>query len=147
MFRPLPKYRISNAALGKRLATVIEMEKQAMMSPDQFHDTIFAVYNLILDPDFVPDAGSNHNPVIYEEQKIEVEKSARRSAAAREAARRRKEMKEAAKERLDHHCPSSTAPSQAHNLGDTRRNTDEEDAILRQQVRNCVRRQLYGYGW
>ncbi len=139
MFRPLPKYRISHAALGKRLATIIEMEKQAMMNPEQFHDTIFAVYNLILDPAYEPHRGSNHHPAIYEEQKLEVEKSARRSAAAREAARRRKEMKAAAANSLGCNRPVSVPPP----VG----NTTVDDEEIARQVRRCVNRQLRSHGW
>ncbi len=96
MFNLLPRqYRIGNAAMGRILSTVMEMERQSMMRKEHFHDTIFAVYNRTVSADFEPDKGACINRAVYDKMAVEVDKAARRSAAARAAALRRKERREA----------------------------------------------------
>lgn len=82
------KYRISEAAVGKILTRVMEMTRSSEISPEQFHDTMFATLNYI-ESEEEPTVASNINPQIWDIIKEQIDKSARRSKSARERAMRR----------------------------------------------------------
>lgn len=84
------KYRISNAAVGKILTQVMEMTRSSEISAAQFHDTMFAALNYI-EGEIEPEPTSNINPEKWQVVKVQIDKSARRSKAARERAARRRQ--------------------------------------------------------
>lgn len=84
------KYRISNAAVGKILTQVMEMTRSSEISAAQFHDTMFAALNYI-EGEIEPEPTSNINPEKWQVVKEQIDKSARRSKAARERAARRRQ--------------------------------------------------------
>ena len=84
------KYRISEAAAGKILIKVMEMTRSSEISPEQFHDTMFAALNYI-EAEVNPDPTANINPIKWQDIKERIDKSARRSKAARERAARRRQ--------------------------------------------------------
>lgn len=92
---PMNEYRISQAALLRILLPFAEMARDIReCDPLKLSDTLHAVYNYILDPDFdparidVPDGEVDME--MFESMKADIDRSARRCAAARAAARARK---------------------------------------------------------
>ncbi|MDE6858829.1 MAG: hypothetical protein K2J65_00245 [Duncaniella sp.] len=84
------KYRISEAAVGKILTRVMEMTRSSEISPEQFHDTMFATLNYI-ESEEEPSGTSKINPQKWHIIKEQIDKSARRSKSARERAIRRRQ--------------------------------------------------------
>lgn len=76
------KYRISEAAVGKILTRVMEMTRTSEISPEQFHDTMFATLNYI-ESEEEPTGASNINPQIWDIIKVQIDKSARERAMRR----------------------------------------------------------------
>lgn len=85
-------YRISEAAVGRMFAEVIRMTRSSEITGEQFHDTVFAVFNYI-ESEKEPATAAKINPLVWKQLKANVDKSARRSAAARIGAAKRKEKK------------------------------------------------------
>ncbi len=90
----LPAFRISRAALGRRLASTILKAREADLDPEAFMDTVNAVFDSCVSEDFTPESDSHADTEILSEEQLEIEKSVRRSAAARKAAERRRQMRE-----------------------------------------------------
>lgn len=90
----LPTFRISPAALGRRLASVILRSIEAELSPEAFQDTVSAVFNSCQTDDSTAQPGPETDNEILHTEQVEIEKSVRRSEIARRAAARRREMKE-----------------------------------------------------
>lgn len=84
------KYRISDAAVGKILTRIMEMTRSAEISSEQFHDTMFAALNYI-EGEVEPSKNDNINREKWQSVKDLIDKSARRSKAARERAARRRQ--------------------------------------------------------
>ncbi|MDE6860132.1 MAG: hypothetical protein K2J65_06950 [Duncaniella sp.] len=84
------KYRISDAAVGKILTRIMEMTRSAEISSEQFHDTMFAALNYI-EGEVEPSKNDNINREKWQSVKELIDKSARRSKAARERAARRRQ--------------------------------------------------------
>ncbi len=90
----LPSFRISPAALGRRLASVIIKAREGRLSPEEFADTVNAVYDSCLAGDSAPVAGPDTDNEILASEQVEIEKSVRRSEAARRSAAKRRLMRE-----------------------------------------------------
>lgn len=90
----LPEFRISRAALGRRLASVILKAREADLSPEEFEKTVTSVFECCVSAEFSTEENCFLDDEIFEAERIEIEKSERRSKAAREAAERRRRMKE-----------------------------------------------------
>lgn len=103
------KYRISDAAVGKILTRVMEMTRSSEISPEQFHDTMFAVLNYI-EEETEPSRSADINPQKWQLLKEQIDKSARRSRAARERAARRSSLI-AASRREVRECLDGIGPS------------------------------------
>lgn len=90
--KPAPnyKYRISNAAVGKVLTTVMSMTRTSEIASSQFHDMMFATLNYI-ESETLPDPAANINPLKWQVIKEMIDKAARRSKAARERAAKRRQ--------------------------------------------------------
>lgn len=101
------KYRISEAAAGKILIKVMEMTRKSEISPAQFHDTMFAALNYI-EAEVNPDMTANINPIKWHDIKEQIDKSARRSKAARErAARRRQSLIASSRHEVSEYTPTT----------------------------------------
>lgn len=87
---PNHKYRISNAAVGKVLTTIMSMTRTSEIAPSQFHDMMFAALNYI-ESETVPEPTANINPLKWQIIKEMIDKAARRSKAARERAAKRRQ--------------------------------------------------------
>lgn len=90
----LPTFRINPAALGRRLAATILKAREAELSPEQFTDTVCAVFESCISADFTPSVNNEIDQTILDAEQAEIEKSVRRSAAARKAAERRRQLRE-----------------------------------------------------
>lgn len=90
------EYRISEAALGRHLASAVRMGNDGKIAPEKFLQTITALYKTCVSEDYVPEAETDVDNEAFETLKNGVEKSARRSTAARKAAERRRREKETA---------------------------------------------------
>ncbi len=90
----LPEFRISQAALGRRLASVILKAREAELNPAEFAATVCAVFERCVSDEFTPEADSPVDETILNAESEEIAKSARRSRAARQAAERRRKMRE-----------------------------------------------------
>lgn len=77
------KYRISNAAVGRILTAVMEMNRSSEFDPSQFHHMMYATLTYI-ETEEQPLASANINPLKWQIIKEMVDKAARRSKAARE---------------------------------------------------------------
>ncbi len=83
----LPQFRISNAALGRRLASTILKAREAHLSPEEFQNLLNAVLDNCISETPVPENLAEDEILISE--RAEIEKSVRRSIAAKRAAERR----------------------------------------------------------
>lgn len=90
----LPAFRISQAAVGRRLASVLLRVRAGELSEADFLDTISAVLDSCVSEDFTPDPDAGIDAEILADEQAEIEKSVRRSAAARKAAERRRLQRE-----------------------------------------------------
>lgn len=90
----LPSFRISRVALGRRLASAILKIREAELSPETFAATMNAVFNSCMTGESVPAPDGDIDRVILFSEQAEIEKSERRSIAARKAAERRRKMRE-----------------------------------------------------
>ncbi len=90
----LPEFRVSKAALGRRLASVILRSQEAGLSPEEFTHTVSAVLESCATGDFDDDSYPCADAEILATEQAEVKKSIRRSESARKAAARRRELKE-----------------------------------------------------
>lgn len=110
---PTHKYRISNAAVGKVLTTVMDMTRTSEIAPSQFHDMMFATLNYI-ESETAPEPTANINPLKWQIIKEMIDKAARRSKAARErAAKRRQSLIAASRHEVGESASGSTSP-QSH---------------------------------
>lgn len=110
--KPAPnhKYRISNAAVGKVLTTVMDMTRTSEIAPSQFHDMMFATLNYI-ESETAPEPTANINPLKWQIIKEMIDKAARRSKAARErAAKRRQSLIAASRHEVGDSASNSTRP-------------------------------------
>lgn len=90
----LPTFRISRAALGRRLASTILKSREANLTPEEFMETVNAVFESCVSEDYSPADSENLNAGILKEEQEEIKKSERRSEAARKAAERRRKLRE-----------------------------------------------------
>lgn len=123
----LPEFRISRAALGRRLASTLLLARQAKLSPEEFLSTMSAVFDCCVSEDAVPDSHSSVNSEIYESQRKEVGKSVRRSVAARREARKRREARAAEPVAPEQNIPNKPA---ATDYGDPWFKMSDLDYIL-----------------
>lgn len=86
----LPEFRISLAAVGRRLASVIMKAREKALTDEEFADTINAVFDSCCELPAQPEVNEHAVAKIVEAEQTEIEKSVRRSAAARKAAERRR---------------------------------------------------------
>ena len=101
----LPKFRISQAAVGRRLASVLLRVREGELSEEEFLGTINAVFDSCVEEVALSEpsqqderySGEENEPVneeILAAERKEIEKSVRRSEGARKAAVRRRELRE-----------------------------------------------------
>lgn len=83
-------YRISEAAAGRTFIEILRMVRSSELHKDQLHDMMFAALNYI-EAENEPAAASKLNPGIWGRVKAGIDRSARRSAAARARAAARKQ--------------------------------------------------------
>lgn len=91
----LPDFRISLASVGRRLTSVLLRANNGELTEEEFFDTINAVFDSCVAEDSVPDPEAEVNHEVLSAEQAEIEKSVRRSAAARKAAERRRQLREA----------------------------------------------------
>ncbi len=86
-------YRISQAALGRHLANTICLARENALTPDQFQATMMALYESCISEKSIEEGDVDIDRRTFDTVNCEIEKSARRSLAARKAAERRRMAK------------------------------------------------------